>query len=63
MQNKKARERTLMEGIAPYLWEPGWAQEYQEYEPEDLGEKDFLLDWVAINRSVGARRPLKTRQL
>jgi len=49
-----------MERIANYLWEHGWQQ---PYEPEDLDEKFLLLDWLAVNRVVGSKRPRKSRQL
>ena len=55
-------ETTLMEEIANYLWaRNAWKDPF--YSPENLGEKDFLLDWLAINRYVGNIRPIKTRQL
>lgn len=64
LQSLRKRETRLMEGIANYLWaRQGWKDPL--YSPPDLGEKDFLLDWLAVNRSVVVEfpRPIKTRQL
>jgi len=50
------REKRLGERIAGYLWEKGWPDPYKM---EELGDKYFLLDWVALV----CHRPVKTRQL
>ena len=57
---KVGSKKIEMERIPNYLWEHGWQQ---AYEPEDLDEKFLLLDWLAVNRVVGSKRPIKTRQL
>lgn len=55
-------ETRLMEEIANYLWaRNAWKDPL--YSPENLGEKDLILDWLAINRSVRLSFPIKTRQL
>jgi len=47
------REKRLGERIAGYLWWP------DPYKCSELGDKYFLLDWVALV----CHRPVKTRQL
>lgn len=57
-KDKKLREMRLAENIISYLDQKGWPEVYS---PEELNEKYYVLDWLAVN--LVGDRPLETKEL